>query len=193
MKYYTFVCAAPRLRITVLPGEQPADITDGYGGWEVVKRPRNLAFTRWEGSNPYQMSFGIILNGYPNRLVTTEFLALERMARDPGGDAEPPVIQVVGPHPRGDQVPWVIESLDWDDGSIMRNSYGQLMRIAAVVTLRQYVSPDLIKLSAAKRRKKKAKPKKHRPWWAPARVNFGNSVYDPYSPIRDERVPLNRR
>lgn len=166
MDIYQFISSDPPLRVLALPGETPAKITDGYGGWEDVERPNDMAFSRWSASHPYKMDISIVIDGFARNIRVGKVVSnLERLARDPGANEEPPIIKVFGPHPRGNHVLWHIENIDWDTDKAILNTSGYLLRAAATVSLSQHVDPDMIEMSSAKRRrakhKKKKKKKKH--------------------------------
>lgn len=153
-------CGQLLLYFECLLGEAGARVTDGYGGWEAIDRPKQLPFTRWVGAPPYQMEMALVFDSLATGgNVEHPIGLLERMAREPGGLGEPPIVKVVGPLPRSSSVAWVITGLDWGDA--LRGDDGLRVRQEVSVTLLQYTEPDGIKISVAKKRKaKKKKPKR---------------------------------
>lgn len=101
------------MTVRCLMGQEPPEITDGYGGWEVITRPRRRAMTQWTGVQPLKMRLPIVLNRFKaNESIEDAIQKLQQMA-SPGGPWDPPpVVDIDGavPHAR---VGWVIESLEW--------------------------------------------------------------------------------
>lgn len=145
----------PALSVKVLMDEAGCVITGGYGGWELIDRPRRVAVTMWQGRQPYQMTAAIIFDGFrENDDVEIAIANLERMALPFG--KEPPPVHVLGtavPH-GGDQMKWIIQEIAWGDK--IRNSRGRRLRQHAVVTLSGFVEVDRIQLRSAKKARKKA-------------------------------------
>jgi hypothetical protein len=145
----------PNLSVTVMMDEEGCVITDGYGGWEIVERPRRTSITHWAGRESYQMEAHIVFDGYrDNDDVEGAITRLEKMALP--YEKEPPPVLVLGsavPH-GGEQMDWVITNIEW--GNKIRNNQGRRIRQHAKVTLRGFVALDRIQLKAAKRARKKA-------------------------------------
>jgi hypothetical protein len=125
-------------------GDGPAQLEGGFGGWEVVGRPDDVALTEWTGVEPYRMSVPIILDGWRTRDNQQQrFERVIALARR-RNDRRPPVIQVFGAVPlKGKR--WVVESIDF--GAVIRNNRGQLLRQVMTLNLLEYVDPDRIKLT----------------------------------------------
>jgi hypothetical protein len=145
----------PRHSVVCWMGNDPPKISAGYGGWEVVERPRRAGLTQWTGREPFQVQISIVLDGWIDRQpIDYQIDRLERMAMP--YKKEPPVIMVIGgamPHAGLD---WVIETIDWGDA--IKNTDGETLRQEGVVTLRSYIAADKIQLSAAaKKRQSKGK------------------------------------
>lgn len=149
----TFRCAAPALTVTCYMDETGPKITGGYGGWDIVERPRRVALTQWNGKDPYKMEIGIILDGFiDDDEVEIEIAKLERMALP--FNTEPPVIEVKGSAIPHDDLKWVVEDIDWGDA--LRKSNGRRVRQQGTIKLVQNVKADRLQLSAAKRIRNKA-------------------------------------
>jgi hypothetical protein len=127
--------------------EQIPKITDGYGGFEDTQVPKRKALSDWVGSNPYRMTFGLMLDGWASNTSVEPLIAqLERLARDPGGDRPPPILRAEGPLPRSTNVRWHVESLEWGDVSLRRRGDQVRVRQQVTVGLVQHSDDDRIRL-----------------------------------------------
>jgi hypothetical protein len=154
----TFVTDVPSITLTALLDTDGAKIVGGYGGWEVITRPRRQGITNWAGRSPFSMTIAIILDGFAqDRKVDTDWSKLERLSLphpNPGG--EPPVVEL-----RGDAIPhsdllWVVDNID--PGETILDQGGNMLRRHAVVSLIRYVAMDRIQLSAAANARNKGQP-----------------------------------
>jgi hypothetical protein len=135
------------LTVKVLLGATSANLTGGFGGWNVVTRPKRVSLTRYDGKDPFRMDVPIQFDGTTTRQgqeagITT----LSRMAVAPSDLQQPPTIKVAGAVPRKD-LTWVVESIDWDNSSVIWDEQGGVpvrLRQAATVHLLQYVSDNVI-------------------------------------------------
>lgn len=149
----------PAITVRALLGPEGAKVIGGYGGWEIVNRPRRLAMTRWRGRQPFQMDLDLMLDGYADgRSVETDCTKLERLALPPRELAEPPVVTIDGAVPH-DDLTWVVNGIDW--GTVIRRAGdGDRLRQAALVHLVRFVDDDKLKpLSAAEAKRRDAAAK----------------------------------
>lgn len=139
----------------------PPRILDGYGGWEQVDRHHKLPIVEWMASTPYRMQLDLLFDGWKAQAsVETGIHILERMARDPGGDKEPPVVNAFGALPRSQTVDWVVEALEWadDEQQVIWHWGGYRLRQGVSVTLLQKTTDDLVsRVKQQAKRKGKAK------------------------------------
>lgn len=129
------------LDLVFLLGEDPVVVSGGFGGWEVVNRPKQVGMTLWGGVEPFTVSLPLMLDGLAEG--TSVERPVRRLMRAARGDdnSEPEVVHVGGvPLPADD---WVIESLDFGD-PIRRNSDLALLRQPITLTLREYVPPEFV-------------------------------------------------
>lgn len=142
-------CGAPPANLVVLLGGEPVVLSGGFGGWEVVGRPRQVGMTLWQGVEPLQVQLPLMLDGYADRQdVERSLRTLTRVARG-DRDNEPGVLQVGGVPLPADE--WVIESVELDDP--IRSIAGlALLRQPLTLTLRQYVPPSFIQFARHARR-----------------------------------------
>lgn len=154
-KYYvTFDPDSKTPPVVVLLAGAPTTVIGGYGGWDVVARPKRMGLTIWRGKEPLRMTIPILFDGWAEgkgqEIAISHLSGMALVPGDPerASSQEPPVIKVKGPGvPNPGVAKWVIESLDWgtdviqdfaDDGVMVR------MRQDCVVHLLQYVEEDRV-------------------------------------------------
>jgi LysM repeat protein len=137
--------------LRILKGETPPKLTDGFGGWDVTQRPKQVALSTWSGVNPFRLAIPVVFEGWGEGAgQEIRIHKLERMAL-PVGRGEPAVVTLEGSGlPNRGVKRWVIESLEWgddviwdfgDDGSMVR------MRQDCTINLLQYVDDDRVAFS----------------------------------------------
>lgn len=122
-----------------------AAVATASGGWAVVSRPKKKGFTTWEGYEPYQMTIKVVFDGLrQERSVEPRYESLRRIMRTPVGPIKQPSPCILtGPVPLKN-LRWVIQSIEPDESSIIRRQRdGRMIRIAATVTLLEYVEADV--------------------------------------------------
>jgi LysM domain len=139
-----------KVSITALLDGAGAVVTGGYGGWDMITRPRRQSVTHWGGRNPFSMDLAIVLDGHQRfDTIETECNNLDRLALpfpNPGGT--PPVVQLIGEAiPHQDILEWVIDGLEW--GATIRDRNGHRTRQHVVIKLIRYVQIDKIQVTAA--------------------------------------------
>jgi hypothetical protein len=177
----TFSSNKPSMRVVAILDEQTARVTEGYGGWTEQSRARRKSATLWTGKPVLKMTLPIVFDGFiNNRPVDNEIATLEKMATIRPQLGQPPVVRVHGAVPH-DDLPWVINAIDW--GETIRSRNGSTLRQHFVVTLWEYVVEDvLFNDSPAARRiiKSANKPTgKHRNPQSYSRTTYG------YKPTTD--------
>lgn len=139
---------APLLTVVGSLGDPPR-VTGGYGGWEIVDRPRRVGITQWMGREPLQMDINMVLDGYiGSDTVEFDITKLERMAL-PHGNRHPPTIDLRGsavPYADAD-LPWLINRLEWGDAIRLKN--GDRVRQFVTIGFLVYVAADRLQLKAA--------------------------------------------
>jgi hypothetical protein len=163
----TFKSDEPAMSFTCLLDGEPATPTGGYGGWDIIDRPRRMGITQWGGRQPLQMDIPILIDGFKDRDdVELECSILEKMAwpkdvQDGGGTVAPPIISIECDAIPHDKLDYVIADLQW--GAVIRaNASGKRVRQHAIVQVIRYSAPDRIQLSAsaaARKNKKLPKPR----------------------------------
>jgi hypothetical protein len=157
----TFKSTDPNMSFTCWLNNDGVKVTGGYGGWDVVQRPRRLSLTQWNGRDPISMDIAILIDGFAsNDSVENECLILEKMAGVGGKDFnDPPVVNLEGaavPHRNQD---YRITNIQWGE-MIRRVSDGDRTRQEAVVSVIRDVRADKIAfLSAAQAARAKAERK----------------------------------
>lgn len=141
-------------------GDGPAIVTEGYAGWQIVQRPKEVGLTVWQGRNPIAIEIPFMLDflplwettfkDKPGKKCENQVTNLERLCGI-GGHARPSICFVDGggliPHDytiyKGNR--WVIEQLTWDKQMEVRSkTYGRRLRCGGVITIRQYLTPSEI-------------------------------------------------
>jgi hypothetical protein len=154
-------CANPYMSMICLLGPDTPKITAGGGGWEVTPRPRQIGMTTWNGVEPYQYQFSILLDG--GTLGFKERASLDKgygihnwKSQEPAmrslmavwrgdGDSRPGIVVVEG-LPDVPVRRWVIEDLDIADDAERRDSDMDRVRVVVTLTLREYQPPTYKKL-----------------------------------------------
>lgn len=156
----TFFTTAPSLSVTVRMGNDEPKLSGGYGGWEVVPRPRRLGLTVWRGRNPFGLDIPILFDDFSgDGSVEQDISKLERMALPPKALEEPPVVRIRGPVPRSNLL-WVIADITWGASTSTVTASGRVRQEATVHLLR-YFAEDTVQLQTAAQKSRDAnKPKK---------------------------------
>lgn len=135
-------CGDPPFALVALLGPEAPTLSGGFGGWQVVARPRDVGMTIWEGVEPYQLTLSLMLDGYNEGHSQEPALrGLSRVAR--GDNESPPGVLTI------DGIPlpverWVIEGIDFGD-PIRRLGDASRVRQALTITLREYVPPSYLR------------------------------------------------
>lgn len=135
------------LSVRILLDANSAHMVGGYGGWEVVARPKRVGLTRFKGKDPFRMDVPILFDGWrEDASQEIDIATLSRMSEQPGPQQQPPTIRVEGAVPRED-LTWVIETIDWDASNVIwdvQQGTPVRLRQAAVVHLLQFVDDKLL-------------------------------------------------
>jgi len=116
-----------------------------------------MTVTTWKGQPARRMSLSILMDNWEEgESIEGDIRRLEALALPrPGG--QPPTVHVQAPGgiipPAYEARKWVIDAISWGDALI--NVHGNRVRQAATVTLLEYVSDALVKVSPAKKRRAK--------------------------------------
>lgn len=129
-------------------------ITDGYAGWQITARPKEIGITEWIGRNPMQIEIPFLIDHYTDTAIDDPGIATEEMVGKLeklcgiGGHEQPPICKVDGggviPHDdtiaRG-RHKWVIESVSWDREMEIRSGFSQRRtKCGGTVTIRQFIT-----------------------------------------------------
>lgn len=155
-------------------GDGSPIVTEGYSGWQVVSRPRDVGITEWAGRNPMAIEIPFLVYRWEEKVSTkpgddceNDIQNLETLCGI-GSHAQPPVCRVdangIIPHDYtlSKTLSWVVESVGWDRGIEARSDYsGNRMRAGGNITIRQFIAArDILRRINAKSRA--VKPKKHK-------------------------------
>lgn len=147
MSYVTFtpILVSGAIRpVTVLLGPG-SPVVSGDGGWAILARPRKKGFTAWEGFTPLQLSINLMFDGLgANKVQEPEFDALSNIMRTRVGTANQPSPVRLGGNVPGKTFSWIIQALEADSDSIIRRAGdGKILRVAAKVSMIEYVEGDV--------------------------------------------------
>lgn len=158
-----------------------ANVTDGFGGWEEVTRPKRTPLTVWRSRPPLHMDLPLLFDGLAvNRSVERDVADLQRLAAPFASDRRPSRIRL---NARGTFIPfldrtWVISSLGFGDGAMNRN--GVRVRQEVTLSLLEFVEDvRLAEQSAANRARFKAAAAKLQEGAASKRVVAGRDTTAP--------------
>lgn len=143
----TIITTDNRYQISAQQGPNPTKITDGFGGWQVISRPRKVGFTQFQGRNPFQMQLNLMFDGYAkNQSQETALRTLTWMAIPPQGSRDPRRVRLFGPAlPYPSSGEWVINGLDEGDNIIWDSTGKYRLRSDITLTLLRYVNSDALK------------------------------------------------
>lgn len=166
----TFVIRSetPEVVFRAFFGDGAALVVDGYGGWSVVNRAKDVGITEWVGRNPIAIEIPFVIDNWMSREdergIRTEQMCgrLERLC-GLGTHEEPPVVSVHGhgaiPHDEANSPSrkWVVENVVWDRAMELRSGTTQRrLRCGGTIMLRQFIESDPLE-RLKKKKKKKAK------------------------------------
>lgn len=150
--YVRLYCDDPPLDTLALLGAETPRYSGGFGGWEVVARPRQVGMTIWQGTEPLELELAIILDGFRKGRrasngtfanVSQESVLAKLYAVARGDDESPAgIVRVFGLPLAADK--WVIDSLELGDAILASN--GERVRQSLSLTLREYVPPQYVQL-----------------------------------------------
>lgn len=152
--YVGLACPEPWFQMVLLLGGDPPELSGGVGGWETTERPRQVAMTTWQGVEPYQLTLGVMFDGFARRRVMEDPLrALYRAARgDDDSDPSPWWIRGIPALP-ADR--WVLN--DISAGDVIRANDMQRVRQLVTLTFLEWSPPEWIRLRKAALSPPKAK------------------------------------
>lgn len=160
-QYITLQTSSPPLIVRALRGSTPPVAVGGFGGWQLITRPRRVALTQWAGVDPFQMQLSLILDGvHDDSSIEADCVALEQMAQPAGLRLPPPIVTVTGvvPHP---ELAYVIGDgsadggLAWDANPIYSRS-GYRVQQQVTVRLIEFVDADLVASTGAAQQARQA-------------------------------------
>lgn len=150
--HYVTLTSDTGLKVRVLLDSNSAHLTGGFGGWEVVARPKRVGIVRFAGRDPFRMEVPVLFDGYGmGKGQEADISTLIRMSQPPTELKQPPTIKISGAVPRTD-LTWVIEDLVQDNQSVIWDQQGGVsvrLRQGFVVHLLQYVDDTLITTAAS--------------------------------------------
>jgi hypothetical protein len=141
----------PAISVTGWLGPNGAVPTGGYGGWEIVSRPRRQGLTIWNGRDPFKMSLQLVLDGFiAQDPIEIECSSVERLALPATDLNQPPVVTISGAAVPHSDLPWVIDNITWEEAE--RDSYGRRLRQVLTIDFIRYVKDERLKEQKASAR-----------------------------------------
>jgi hypothetical protein len=142
------ICDKPALNIMHRMGPDPPNITGGFGGYDIVERPRQVSMTIWKGIEPFQLTFSLMMDVFHEVRTTDAYRSVEddiesliRCARG-AKDSEPGTVEVLG-IPRLPAESWVFENVEFDSDGVIRDGRNfSRLRQKVTITLREEVDPE---------------------------------------------------
>jgi hypothetical protein len=143
--YIFLSCSKPELHIQVRLGPEPFIPTAGWGGYEVVPRPQNVGMTVPTGVEPWQYTGSIMFDGLKHLQSQEDDINALLLCTHGDDDTPPGIISISGlPDLPADD--WVVENLDFDADSIIKdNKSMERLRAKVTLTIREYVAPDYLR------------------------------------------------
>lgn len=154
INFFTIQSADKKITFKALFGDGSPMITDGYGGWDVTQRPKEIGIVEWRGRNPMQIEIPFMIDHWMDDDDDDPGVKTEAMVKNLeslcgiGGHDQPPVCKVDGsgviPHD-DDTAPglhlWVVENVSWDRGQDFRSgTSGRRVRCGGTITIRQFLT-----------------------------------------------------
>jgi nucleoid-associated protein YgaU len=146
--------AEPEIHFRAHFADGAAIVTEGYAGWRVIDRPRDVGLVEWSGRNPMAIEIPFILDYWdeevrddPGERCEEQVTRLERLC-GLGGHTQPPICKVDGrgmiPHDYTitPELNWVVEQVQWDrDMELRSTGSGRRVRCGGSITIRQFLDP----------------------------------------------------
>jgi hypothetical protein len=135
-----------RYQIMADLGPTPAKISDGFGGWQIIARPRKVGLTQFQGRNPFGMQLNLMFDGYDKGQSQENSLrTLTWMAIPPQDDPDPRKVRLFGPAlPYPSSGDWVINGFEYGDAVIWDKTGKYRLRQDVTLTLMRHVAPDVL-------------------------------------------------
>lgn len=126
------------VRVT-LEQTRPALWRPPSGRWSTIDRAGRIGILAYNGQNPYELSLGVRLDGYPSESVEDAIRTLEGFAEVADHQTEPPVLVVSGavplPHPN---LKWRLTAISDPEEQIYLPEGKVRCRYATDLTLTQH-------------------------------------------------------
>jgi len=131
-------------------GDGAAIVTEGYAGWQVVNRPKDIGLVEWQGRNPMAIEIPFLLDFWGSDDSDAGIQCEEQVSNleslcGVGSHAQPPLCSVDagGTIPHDETISgaheWVIEQVSWDRAIEIRSAdSGRRLRCGGTLTIRQF-------------------------------------------------------
>lgn len=170
-KHFTITSREDKTEFWAFFADGAAIVIDGYGGWQTIPRPRNVAITEWQGRNPIAIEIPFLLDFWLQPSETSPGVDCENQVRNLerlcgiGSTDQPPICKVDanGAIPHCERLRnWVVESVQWDRSVELRNSAtNRRLRCGGTITIRQFITArDILRRIRIKKKPKIYRVKK---------------------------------
>lgn len=131
--------SGPILRVRAVLDATPPTLSEGYGGVNVVSRPRDTALTEYGGTSPMKLTLSLILDGLAARDDQSDFRAnLNRMFR-PMGETKKTLpllsVECAVIEPEWTKAKWLPSNLTWGSNVVRSGAGNILLRQDFVIEL----------------------------------------------------------
>jgi LysM repeat protein len=160
--YVTFRTSTLEVRV-LLDAPSPA-ISGGFGGWEVIDRPKRSGLTRFKGKDPFQQNVAILFDGVEDDEDQEPMIADLMAMTEPRTALEtPPQVTVDGTVLRTD-IQWVIQNITFSTDNVIWTMLGgspRRLRQPAMVELLEFIDDKVILTRPTPAIASKSKPAKN--------------------------------
>jgi nucleoid-associated protein YgaU len=160
---FTITSEADGTKFTCTFADGSPIVVEGYAGWQVINRPRDIGIVEWQGRNPMAIEIPFIIDYWrsgsdtPGIHCEAQVARLEKLC-GVGSRTQPPICKVDGdgviPHDYSiwTQGRWIVENVTWDRSLELRNNVtGRRLRCGGTIQIRQFIIPrDILRTITSK-------------------------------------------
>jgi nucleoid-associated protein YgaU len=154
MGRFSITSLADQRKFSAFLADGAAIVTEGYAGWHVVDRPREVGIVEWQGRNPMAIEIPFLIDYWfdehdintPGQKCENQIKTLERLCGI-GSHQQPPIctVNADGAIPHDYSInkknEWVIESVTWDRAvELRRGDNGRRLRAGGTILIRQFIT-----------------------------------------------------
>ena len=164
-RYYVTFTSQTGTTVRVLLDAPSPELTGGFGGWEVIDRPKRSGLTRFKGKEPFAQSIAVLFDGVEDDEDQEPMIADLISMTEPRTALEtPPTLTVDGTVVRSDIPAWVIQNITFSTDNVIWTMLGgspRRLRQPAVVELLEFIDDTVILTQPTPAVASKSKPAKN--------------------------------